>query len=1066
MLRRSRLLDHLHEHIDRQLQFVCAGAGYGKTTLLASFAHESDLTTCWYSLDPADCDLSVFVHYLLACLERPFPGFGRRTRQLLETSIAFDEHSRELVGLLVNEMVERIPEWFVLILDDFQYVEESPAVQAFLSTFFEYQPEHCRLIVASRTIPSSAVVSNLLARGRAVGLTQVDLCFTLPEVRAVLAQGWDDELTEEEITWLAAGSEGWITGILLTHQALRPDLLRSIARIRHSGQPLYDYLAGEVLERQEPAMSRFLLASSTLDEMSAPLCQEALGLEGAREMLFQLERRNLFTTCVADGALSCYRYHSLFREFLQARLRENDCADFCQLHDRAARWFERQNKVDTAIGHFLCAGEPAEAARVLDGVAHHLVSSGRLVTLANWAAQLSEETIRARPRLSLWTAKAFLATGNVEQHARWLAWAEEAAQRENDGTLCALACAARAQAAIRSGELGAALNWAQQALALSTDVEASVEAHRFLAIALIRLGRADEAEQHLQHALEQNSQLNDLHREVLILTGLAHSLHARGRIPEASRVAQAAVATARRLGSPGYLAEALNDSGNYLYALGDFAAAFQSLQESLQAARQAGHPPIEAYSLVSLGMLLRDLGQREQALDLLSRGYRRAIEVGNIPLSVDAQEGLAWTHLQLAKDGQAEDAARIAFALAQKQQSSRLQNRSRATLAFVQAWGQAGTAGSDELCAVQRELEERELLDEIPWVQALQAVLRYRDGQRQDAVRLLQSAVVSDGLCSPDPLLLLGLEQGAALWAEVAQGSDNGGRESTRLHEWQALAEQARQFGQLVGTARPPLRPVFRFSAFGHGLVERDGQPVAADAWQTDTALYLLFYLLLHSGRSREEIGAALWPDLRPERLAGTFHNTKYRTQRALGLAPFVLQDGLYTISTELDYQFDVAEFQQLVRQARQLPPVKAARCLARAVDLYRDDFLLGCDHDWCIEWRESLQQQFLEAVTHLSTWLVEHGHFERAIELLQRGLRCDPLREDFYRQLMRALALQGRQDEALAHYRRCCRVLERDLGLPPASETAALARQIRRGEVVSKRRAIQLGGSEKTATE
>src|SRR5207248_5709786 len=53
-LRRARLLDAIHQLIDRQLYLVVAPAGYGKTTLLVDFASDGEVPVCWYSLSPED----------------------------------------------------------------------------------------------------------------------------------------------------------------------------------------------------------------------------------------------------------------------------------------------------------------------------------------------------------------------------------------------------------------------------------------------------------------------------------------------------------------------------------------------------------------------------------------------------------------------------------------------------------------------------------------------------------------------------------------------------------------------------------------------------------------------------------------------------------------------------------------------------------------------------------------------------------------------------------------------------------------------------------------------------
>jgi len=1052
VLYRARLLDFLHENIDRKLLLISAGAGYGKTTLLVDFVHDTDLTACWYSLDAADRDPRIFVEYLLASLGKAFPGFGQRTHQAFQGGASLSSGAEEVVGTLVNEMVEVIPEWFVLVLDDFHQVEDSPDVCAFLTTFLTYLPEHCHLIVASRTVPGGLPFISLAARGEVVGLGQDDLRFTPEEIQDFLAQSHGVCLTRQEAEVLAAESEGWITGILLTSHVLWGELLESLARARRSGQPVYEYLAGEVLEQQEEAVRTFLLTSSVLREMSASLCEEALGLERAEEMLERLEQRNLFTVRLTETEPPRFRYHALFRDFLQARLRESDPDHFRFLHRRVAAWFEAREEVEVALQHYLDAGDHPELARVLNSVAQDMLTAGRLVTLAEWAGRLSEEPLRAYPRLLLAAAMAVSATGKTEQALEWLSWAEEAFRQRGEYPLLALALARRALLILNQGENERASVLAQEALSLAEGspdaLQAVVEARRILGASLVRLRRFGEAAHHLESALDGSRALGDLRREVLILGGLANCLRWQGRTREAVETQQAAVEAARRLGSPGHLAEALNDLGFYLYLVGDYARALESLEEALHIARKIGHPVVEAYALVSLGELLRDLDEPQVAVEMLDEGRRLAQETGNVFLAAWAHEALALAFLRLGDAQRAVGLARSAIALAERQRSEDQQGRYRATLGLALVEEGALEAGLDELRVACDTLERLGATEEAVRARLLQAQALHRAGLEAEALHLL--LVTLEGGCETDQQRLLPLQVPGlmALLKRAAEQNVGGERFAGLVGEVRMLTKRAHRVRGQHRQAQPPHQPVFRFYGFGIGRVERDGDPIPSTAWESLKACHLLFYLLSYPSRTREQIGADLWPDLRPNRLPGTFHNTKYRLQQALGMNPIVYEGGLYRIAEELNYWFDVEAFERLVRQAQRSSPAKAARYFSRAVDLYTGDFLQECYDEWCIARREKLQWQFLEAVHSLSEWLMGRGRFERATEILERGLETDHLREDFHRQLMRVYALLGRPEEALAHYRRCCRILEKELGVEPAPETQALIRRIRRGEL------------------
>src|SRR5690606_20777898 len=101
--------------------------------------------------------------------------------------------------------------------------------------------------------------------------------------------------------------------------------------------------------------------------------------------LEQCQTRHLFLTPTAGGLA----FHSLFREFLQARLRADDPARFARLHARAARWYEAQDVLPAAFTHFLAAGETQTAAALAERVAHAFFVEGSIETLLAWDEQLT-----------------------------------------------------------------------------------------------------------------------------------------------------------------------------------------------------------------------------------------------------------------------------------------------------------------------------------------------------------------------------------------------------------------------------------------------------------------------------------------------------------------------------------------------------------------------------------------------------------------------------------------------------------------------------------------------------
>src|SRR5262249_13207773 len=73
-LPRERLSVALEAHFDQQrrqapVALIAAPAGYGKTTLLAQWAHASTVPVAWYTLDESDNDLALFLRSATCALD-------------------------------------------------------------------------------------------------------------------------------------------------------------------------------------------------------------------------------------------------------------------------------------------------------------------------------------------------------------------------------------------------------------------------------------------------------------------------------------------------------------------------------------------------------------------------------------------------------------------------------------------------------------------------------------------------------------------------------------------------------------------------------------------------------------------------------------------------------------------------------------------------------------------------------------------------------------------------------------------------------------------------------------
>ena len=104
-LPRPRLAERLDEALSRGLVLVCAPAGYGKTSLLASWARHSSKPVAWLSLDASDNDPARFWRHAVAALDAVYPGIGERVGPLLGPPAP--QSFEGLVTALINELAAR-----------------------------------------------------------------------------------------------------------------------------------------------------------------------------------------------------------------------------------------------------------------------------------------------------------------------------------------------------------------------------------------------------------------------------------------------------------------------------------------------------------------------------------------------------------------------------------------------------------------------------------------------------------------------------------------------------------------------------------------------------------------------------------------------------------------------------------------------------------------------------------------------------------------------------------------------------------------------------------------------
>ena len=465
VVHRPRLLAKLNAGLRGKLILVSAPAGFGKSTVLSEWiddlrhkptvvaaamasvgietrfnpAHapvnqKSEIVNpqfAWLSLDEGDNEPMRFWGYFVAALQTLHSGWGVDAQQLLQASQP--PPSEAILTLLINDLAS-YPHEFALVLDDYHAIV-NPAIHQALVFLLDHMPPQMHLILSSRTDPPLPL-ARWRARQQLMEVRADDLRFNADEAAAFLHEVMGLHLSVQEVATLEARTEGWIAGLQLAALALQtssatPNLQDAhgfIMAFGGSNRYIVDYLLEEVLAHQPEAVQSFLLQTSILRQLCAPLCDALLADSAiaqpsslpepsaehkAQAILEQLEHANLFLIPL-DDERKWYRYHHLFAEVLRNRLQQTQPLHTPELHRRASLWFEQEQAVEPAFQHALAAGDVERAASLVEQYGLPLLERQEATIVRGWLAALPDTLRQTRPLLILIKGAVLVLTGQLE----------------------------------------------------------------------------------------------------------------------------------------------------------------------------------------------------------------------------------------------------------------------------------------------------------------------------------------------------------------------------------------------------------------------------------------------------------------------------------------------------------------------------------------------------------------------------------------------------------------------------------------------------------------------------
>ena len=641
---RPRLSERLQEGLSGKLSLISAPAGFGKTTLICEWIARNEGQVAWLSLDEGDNDLTRFVSYLLASLQTVEGGVGQELLVALQSPQPPPVET--VLTALVNEL-SSIPQKFILVLDDYHVIDSSP-IDKSVTFLLDHLPPQMHLAIATREDPSLPL-ARLRAKGQLTELRVADLRFLPAESAGFLNQVMRLNLSIDDITALGDKTEGWITGLQLAAISLQSqeDTSSFVKSFTGSHRFVLDYLIEDVLNSQPEHIQRFLLSTSILDQLSAPLCDVVLGEKpGTGEKILELlKSANLFIIPL-DKNQQWYRYHHLFADVLQVRLLEDKSDYVSELHARASQWFEENGLAADAIKHAISAEDYEKAANLAELAWPKLEGVYQSNQWLGWVKQFPEDIIRSRPVLSAGCAWEYLNDGDLEAAEIQLQSVENLLEsmpdsEPNSGSqqpetivlddeqfqkLPESIATARAYNAQALGDIPGTVKYAQKALDLipAEDELRRSQAKSLLGIAYWAGGDLEAAHQCISENVSHLYEIK-LYSEIISLTFVLCEIKiARGQLNEAVQLYEQSIELAKKQGEPvPYGTEDLfRGLGDVLCEQGDPVAAERYLLTASKLGEETRLTDWQNRLRISQARLKEIRGDFEGALDLLEEADR------------------------------------------------------------------------------------------------------------------------------------------------------------------------------------------------------------------------------------------------------------------------------------------------------------------------------------------------------------------------------------------------------------------------------------------------------------
>ncbi|WP_020587540.1 BTAD domain-containing putative transcriptional regulator [Desulfobacter curvatus] len=1056
LLQRKRLIRKLKQLEGNRLILVTAGAGYGKTTMVAqalSDPNTRNRALVWYRLDRFDRDITTFTNYLIRGLEKIYPGIGEELSENGYDESFTNEPEARLLGL-VKALESRPDNELFIVLDDYHLLgatgkNDAPgflSIHSCMEFLLKRLPNHVRFVLISRTDPPLKL-SNLRVRQQTLEIHESDLVFSLDETAALFSRVHHQAPGAETLSALHNQTGGWAAGLILFGAALEkqgstlpcPGTMDTGMSKDH----MFDFLEENLFETQPPDMQQFMVRTALMDPMDTTVCDRILGLKDSKSRFDQMMAAHLMVFPI-DETKTVFHYHHLFRDFLLKKLYQTHTkSKIKQIHLEIAGLMEaRENAI--ALVHYIEAHAYDEAVRFMTAFELEFLTQGKIRFVRNCLEKIPKRIIAANPKLLFMEAKQYSYFGRTDKSISCLTAACRILRQSNSDAYVAKCLVDLGAQYYYTGHIPEARGLMVQVLdEAKADPATYILAVMYLSFFCAVLGDLHDAQTYESQARAVIENFPEFEKFTAIAAmdiSRTYILYTQGDFEESQDVNLDLISRCTSAGTEAFLPLAYYHASAADCLLGKYETGLAFAEKGIRAAEKIHlRDSQNGWLFLSRSENHLGLGQPDAARTYADTAFKIFRRPGNRWGMANALDLMA--KISLAADNISDARSQATRALnvikgygLPVTEAIILITHARIFMAF--------NAFEDARACLS---QARKHLKPAPWYLCsawlLDAGCCHSLGQNEAAWRHFQKGLAIARKKQFDRLVLTEAGKLVQFMAEFMPGS--------------IFSSYLKALG-----ARPepvPSRQGLQVWMLGRFRVSVEGREIEHSQWPGSKALILFQYLAVHQSRGfipKDVLVEMLWPDQNPDKTGKRFNTAMSRLRKILepDLPPrapssyIQRKNDHYALSLGSGGRLDLIKFRTMAEKALRMEKSSSrdAFAIAREAErLYTGPFLKnGPYQDWCIRLQDETKNIYCRLCRMLTVLCREAKDMDSGIIYAQNFIKAGPFDESMHRELI-CFFLAGGQ-YGLAHKTFiACRERMKEMDCPLSPQTLDLMKNI-----------------------